>query len=94
MVILNTGKFGTYFKDEINNIDLTNEMVLGRLNAFDLLLAEIRTLKDREAKLIEALRDIAKTDVTNSVDSLWLSKWRNETKIKADEVLKQMGIEL
>lgn len=53
---------------------------------------EITVLKEREKKLVEVLNDIAKTDLSDSVDHLWLSKWRNETKERAREVLKELGV--
>ena len=53
----------------------------------DLLLClaneEIKTLE-------EVVADIAKTDLADSVDHLWLSKWRNETKEKARQALEKL----
>lgn len=34
--------------------------------------------------------DIAKTDLADSVDHLWLNKWRNETKEKARQALEKL----
>lgn len=66
MIKLEIGKFGTYFRDELNNIDLTNKLILERLNVVDSLKNEIQLLKDREKKLVEALKIYAQ-----------LSNWRH-----------------
>lgn len=70
-----------YYRTQMNNLK----------ESIDCELGKSLSPADREKILREVLESIAKTDISEKApDHLWLNKWRNDTKEKASQALKQI----
>jgi len=53
---------------------------------------QVESLQKQNKLMRECLERVSETDISDKApDSLWLSKWRNDTKELAKGVLKQIG---